>query len=235
MKKVNITFALVLLSAISFAQSESRIPLIGEKAPSFNALSTKGVIKFPKDFGNNWKLIFSHPSDFTPVCSSELLELALMQEEFKALNVDLIVISTDALTTHQDWIKGLELVKYKDQDPVKIDFPLIDDQGLDISKKYGMVHGHEDLATRVKDVRGVFAIDPDNIIRFTQFYPMEIGRNMDEIKRAVIALQTSDKNQVLTPANWEPGDDVLLRGVNDEILSDPNVYQLTWFMTYMKQ
>jgi peroxiredoxin (alkyl hydroperoxide reductase subunit C) len=235
MKTIKITLLLSFLLASSiYAKDNQRIPLIGEKAPKFKAMSTMGEINFPKDFGDNWKLILSHPADFTPVCSSEILELAGMHEEFKALNVDVIVVSTDALTTHESWIKGLEQIKYKDQDPIKIDFPLIDDQVLEISSKYGMLHTQDNSNKKVKDVRGVFVIDPDNIIRFTQFYPMEIGRNMEEIKRAVIALQTADKNQVLTPANWNPGDDVLLYNYNKSALTNPDVYQLTWFMTYSK-
>jgi peroxiredoxin (alkyl hydroperoxide reductase subunit C) len=235
MKSVKITLLLALLSASTFSQVDQRIPLIGEKAPAFKAESTIGPINFPADFGNHWKLILSHPADFTPVCSSELIELAHMQEEFKALNVDLIVISTDPLSQHQLWVKGIEEIMQKDQASFqKIAFPLVDDQRVEISRKYGMLHSPTSSVNKQKDVRGVFIIDPSNTIRFTQFLPMEIGRNLNELKRTVMALQTSDHNQVLTPVNWEPGDDVLIYGSKNDGFSDPDVYQLAWFLTYKK-
>ena len=142
MKNVNLTLLLAVLTASTFAQSEQRIPLIGEKAPAFTGESTMGTINFPEDFGSSWKLILSHPADFTPVCSSELLELAYMQEEFKALDVDLILVSTDLLSNHQLWIRGIEEIIQKDRDSFhKIDFPLIDDYNLVISRKYGsLIH-----------------------------------------------------------------------------------------------
>ncbi len=187
----------------------SRIPLLGETAPSFTAESTKGTIEFPADFGSKWKIIFSHPADFTPVCTSELIELALMQQDFKKLNCELMVVSTDDLDRHKIWEKAMEdmIAEDKNNEPVKIKFPLIDDSKLNISWKYGMVNPTVDSRHAV---RGVFIIDPDNKIRNILFYPMQVGRNMDEIKRTLIALQTSDKNTVLTPVNWEPGKDVLL-------------------------
>ncbi len=231
MKKLKISLLLVMIAAGSFAQELTRIPLIGEEAPKFRAKSTTGTINFPKDFGTHWKIIFSHPMDFTPVCSSELLELANLQDDFKDLNVDIIVVSTDTLYQHYNWKEQLEKIAYKGRDPVKINFPMVDDENRRISSKYGMLH--ENIST-TKDVRGVFVIDPDNIIRLIQFYPTEIGRNMNEIKRTILALQESDEKNVLLPANWEPGDDVLLRGFDDNILSDPAVYQLDWFMTFKK-
>jgi len=222
---------LVLCSNLAFTQSEMRIPLIGEKAPSFKAETTNGPIKFPKDFGTNWKLILSHPKDFTPVCSTELLALAEMQDDFKELNVDLLLVSTDPLYDHVSWKDAIEKILSEDQDPVEIEFPLVEDSNLKISKKYGMLH---DYSGDNKDVRGVFLIDPQNIIRFTMFYPTEIGRNMAEIMRAVIALQTTYETDMLTPVNWEPGDDVLLRYYNPEDLENPDIYQRAWFMTFRK-
>jgi peroxiredoxin (alkyl hydroperoxide reductase subunit C) len=224
----------ITLSAITFAQNESKIPLLGEKAPEFTGESTNGDINFPKDFGNNWKLIVSHPMDFTPVCASELLELERMQDEFIGLDVDIIVVSTDKLERHYDWIETMEEIKFKDQKSVKINFPLVDDNSMKISQKYGMLHGQYSSIGMNKDIRGVYVIDPDNIIRFMHFYPMEIGRNIHEIKRAIIALQTFERNNVYTPANWEPGDDVLLPSYLKEELSNPDVYQLSWMLTYKK-
>lgn len=232
MKEVKITIILAILSTATMAQSSKEIPLLGDEAPSFVGVSTQGDINFPKDYGDHWKLILSHPRDFTPVCTSELLELAYMQDEFKELGVDIIVVSTDTLFTHKSWIEAMEGIKYKNREPVKIDFPLVDDQSKKISYKYGMLHEHVNVT---KDVRGVFLVDPDNIIRFIQFYPMEVGRNMNEIKRTIIALQTTETNDVLTPANWEPGDDVLINHFNKETLAEPDVYQLAWFMTFKRK
>jgi peroxiredoxin (alkyl hydroperoxide reductase subunit C) len=164
-----------------------RIPLIGEKAPSFNTESTAGAINFPYDFGTNWKVILSHPMDFTPVCSTELIELANLQNEFETLGVKLLTVSTDPLETHKQWKKVLEQIEYKQYRRQKINFPILDDSNLVISKLYGMIHPESD---NNRDVRGVFIIDPDNIIRAEFFYPQEVGRNMDELLRTIIALQT---------------------------------------------
>ena len=233
-------FSLMLVASIAMSQESSGtvVPLIGQEAPSFTAESTNGTINFPKDFGKDWKIIFSHPADFTPVCSSELLELAALQADFKKMNVDLIVVSTDNLESHKNWIKSLESLNYKNRQTAKIEFPLVDDQSKAIAKKYGMIHPNNNST---KDVRGVFIVDPKNTIRAMFFYPMNIGRNMDEIKRTLLAFQTSEKDNVLTPADWQPGGDVLLPYVkkdnekgNATSANDPQVYQLTWYMIFKK-
>lgn len=185
----------------------NKIPLIGSKAPSFTVETTNGELTFPNDFGKKWKILFSHPQNFTPVCSSELLELAFMQKEFDDLGVKLAVVSTNDLTLHKMWKAHLEELNYKGRGHQKIEFPLIDDHQFLVSKKYGMLH--EPVST-TKDVRGVYIIDPNNVVRSVNFYPMEVGRNMTEIERMVVALQTSDKESVLMPANWTPGDDVMV-------------------------
>jgi peroxiredoxin (alkyl hydroperoxide reductase subunit C) len=208
-----------------------RIPLIGEDAPSFTAQSTNGTITFPDDYGRNWKIIFSHPKDFTPVCSSEILELAQMQNEFDKLDTKLVVVSADALSEHYSWRSALDTLKYKDRAPVTINFAFIDDSNYNISRKYGMLH----MPTSTeRDIRGVFIIDPQNKIRAEFFYPMEIGRNLDEIERTLIALQTHDKQNVLTPADWKPGDDVFLPFEDHQSKTDPNVYRVSWFMLAKK-
>lgn len=216
----------------------SSIPMIGDDAPSFTAETTSGVLDFPADYGTKWKIIFSHPRDFTPVCSSEVLTLAHMQDGFEKLNTKVAVISTDDLQKHFMWKKSLEETAYKNMEPTKIKFPLIDDSKLTISKSYGMLHL---TASTTKDVRGVFIISPDNKIAAIYFYPMNIGRNMDEIKRTLVALQTSGKGKdhVLTPANWQVGDDVLvpqfpytekqLKANPDLKLSYYNVGSYMWF------
>jgi len=240
--KTRIIIAIVLFFSVtqlwSQGKSTSRIPLIGEDAPSFTAESTNGQITFPDNFGSKWKILFSHPADFTPVCSTEILELAHMQNEFDRLGVKIAVISTDTLYKHISWKKSLETLKYKGMDPVKIDFPLIDDNSWSASKSYGMLHAP---TSTQRDVRGVFIIDPNNKVRAIYFYPMEIGRNMDEIRRTVVALQTADKQKVLIPANWEPGDDVLIPYVrsskdaeNMTTGIDRDIYKVSWYMTFKK-
>lgn len=199
--------AIVFLVGSSIAQSDSKIPLIGSEAPSFKANTTQGKMKFPNDYGKSWKILFSHPQDFTPVCSSEILELANLQPEFEKLDVKLAIISTDDVEQHNMWVAYLEELDYKGHGQKKINFPVIDDSEKSASRLYGMLH---EPVSSTKDVRGVFVIDPDNIIRSVNFYPMQVGRNMNEIVRIVEALQTVDQAKVLTPANWEKGGDVMV-------------------------
>lgn len=207
MKKLMLTiFAVVLIFGVSNAQ-KNKIPLIGQVAPSFTAKSTDGKIKFPDTYGKSWKILFSHPRDFTPVCTSELLELAYMKEDFERLNVKLAVISTDGLSQHNMWKAHLEELDYKGRGTQEITFPIIDDEGATVSKQYGMLH---EPTSTTEDVRGVFIIDDKNIVRSINFYPMQVGRNMNELIRIVEALQTVDADKVLTPANWQAGDDLIV-------------------------
>lgn len=219
-----------------FEHRNFRIPLIGEDAPPFIAESTSGIINFPSDFGRDWKIIFSHPMDFTPVCSTELIELAALYDEFEKLGVKLLTISTDPIETHEQWKAVLENIEYKEYSRQKINFPIIDDSGLVVAKLYGMIHLETD---NNKDVRGVFIIDPDNKIRAEFFYPQEIGRNMYEIIRTVKALQISHRENVMTPANWEPGHHVLVPFPIKADMSLMNkdsgeYYQFSWFMIFKK-
>jgi peroxiredoxin 2/4 len=189
-----------------------RIPLIGEDAPSFTAESTNGTINFPADFGRKWKILFSHPQDFTPVCSTEILELGYLQSQFEKLGIKIVVISTDRLDSHIQWKKSLEELNLNNRGPLKIKFPLVADENLAISKEYGMIHPS---SNSTRSVRGVFIIDPDNIIQAIYFYPTNVGRNTDELIRTVTALQTSalqttTASKVLTPVNWNPGQDLLV-------------------------
>lgn len=234
MKKKLIFSAVLVFSMMAlWAQENNKftVPLIGEQAPSFTAQSTNGNISFPGDYGGKWKILFSHPQDFTPICSSEILELAQMQDDFKKLNVELVVVSVDPLETHNSWKSALEAVTYKDRAPVAIKFPLVEDVDLSISRAYGMLHL---TPGSIRDVRGVFVIDPDNKIRATFFYPLEIGRNLDELERTVMALQTHDSQNVLTPANWKPGEDVFIPYQQDLTKVDPAVYSIAWFMLAKK-
>lgn len=213
-----------------------RIPLIGEKAPSFTAESTNGTINFPDDYGHNWKVLFSHPKDFTPVCSTEIIELARLQDQFDELGVKLVAVSTDRLETHIQWKKALEAVKLDNKDMVKIKFPLVDDESIVVSKLYGMIHSE---TNSTKSVRGVFIIDPNNIIQAIYFYPMSVGRSTDELVRVLTALQVTSRDKVLTPANWEEGKDVLVRTPpkSDDNSSTSEVagyYNPAWFLWFKK-
>ena len=213
-----------------------RIPLIGELAPSFTAQSTNGEVRFPQDFGKSWKVLFSHPQDFTPVCTTEILELANLQSQFEKLGVKLVCVSTDQLSTHEQWKKAMESLVYKDRSNVKINFPLVADADLSVSKKYGMIHA---ATNTTKDVRGVYIIDPDNIIQAIYFYPHQVGRNTDEIVRMITALEKTSSDKVLTPANWRAGEDVLVPTIpkadaTQEELTSEGLYNLTWFMWYKK-
>ena len=205
MKTVLLSVILVLSTTLGWAQGS--IPLLGNQAPSFEANTTNGKLVFPEDFGKSWKILFSHPADFTPVCTTELLELAKMQKEFSGLNVKLAVISTDKLETNHQWIQHMEDILKTEDKHIEIEFPLIDDSKTRISNRYGMLHAWEN---KTRDVRGVFIIDPENTVQSISFYPLNIGRNMFEIKRLLIALQTSKNYNVYTPANWEVGGDVLM-------------------------
>ena len=207
MKRLFLSCVIITIVTGVVLAEENKIPLIGSKAPKFTANSTDGKLTFPNDFGKSWKILFSHPQDFTPVCTSELLELAYLQGEFDKLGVKLAVISTDDVKQHNLWKAHLEELDYKGRGTFEVKFPILEDtQGL-ASKKYGMLH--EPTSTS-KDIRGVFIIDGDNVVRSINFYPMQVGRNMQEIVRIVEALQTTDDSNVLTPANWNLGDDVIV-------------------------
>jgi len=237
MKRTSLILALLLSVTIIRSQDmgNTRVPVLGEKAPSFTVQSTSGDISFPKDFGRSWKVLFSHPQDFTPVCSSEILELAYMQAEFEKLNTKFLILSVESLQSHKDWKKAMEGIDYKGRGPVKINIPLASDRKYRVSRQYGMIHS---ASSNQKTVRGVFIIDPDNTIQTILYYPMSVGRNMDEIKRTLIALQTVANNDISTPANWQQGNDVLLhvKPSAAELAKPDNggIYELAWFMIFKK-
>jgi peroxiredoxin (alkyl hydroperoxide reductase subunit C) len=171
----------------------SKIPLIGEKVPSFEAQTTKGRIKFPEDYKGKWVVLFSHPADFTPVCTSEFVAFQKRFKEFKKLNCELIGLSIDQIFSHIKWVEWI-----KEKLNIEIEFPVIADDTGKIANLLGMIHPEKGTNT----VRAVFFIDPNGIIRAMLYYPQEIGRNMDEILRVIKALQISDENKVAMPANW---------------------------------
>ncbi len=172
---------------------EKSFPLIGDKAPELTVQTTHGVKNVPGDYKGKWVVLFSHPADFTPVCTTEFVAFAKRKDQFDELNAELVGLSIDQVFSHIKWDEWIE-----ENLDVKIPFPIIADNNGKVAEAFGMVHPGKGTNT----VRAVFLIDPDGIIRLILYYPQEIGRNMDEIVRALRALQTSDDNHVATPANW---------------------------------
>lgn len=189
------------------------MPVLGEQAPSFTAVTTMGDINFPQDYQGKWVVLFSHPSDFTPVCTSEIATFAAMKKDFDKLNTELVGLSVDSASSHLAWVKDIQdTVKYGKYDGQDIAFPIIADLNADVAKKYGMIHPQ---MNNTKAVRAVFVIDPEGKIRTILYYPQTTGRNFDEIKRVVEALQLTDKYGVSTPADWQPGKNILLAAPSD--------------------
>ena len=184
------------------------MPRIGDLAPEFKAVTTQGEINFPKDYKGSWVILFSHPADFTPVCTSEFMTFASMEDQFAEANCKLVGLSVDGLYSHIAWLRTIkEKIEYKGMKDVEVNFPLIEDITMNVAKKYGMIQPNEDTT---KAVRAVFFIDPKGVIRTIIYYPLSLGRNFDELYRALIALQASDEFGVATPADWRPGDDVII-------------------------
>ena len=188
------------------------MPRIGDKAPSFSAVTTQGKINFPSDYEGKWIILFSHPADFTPVCTTEFMTFASMADQFEALNCQLVGLSIDGLFSHLAWLRTIkEKIEYKGMKNVDVQFPLIEDITMDVANLYGMIQPNENTT---KAVRAVFFIDPKGVIRTIMYYPSSLGRNFDEIKRVLIGLQTVDKFAVALPADWRPGDDVIIPPAN---------------------
>jgi len=188
-------------------QAATRLPLIGEKAPAFTANTTQGTIAFPDDYAGKWVVFFSHPADFTPVCTTEFMTFASMQDEFRALNVELLGLSIDSVFSHIAWLRTINKIEYRGMRNLEVLFPVIADLSMEVARAYGML---QETASTTQAVRAVFIIDPQGMIRAMLYYPMANGRNIQEIKRLILALQEADKYQVATPANWEPGEEVII-------------------------
>ncbi|MGI6369667.1 MAG: peroxiredoxin [Candidatus Kapaibacterium sp.] len=184
------------------------MPRIGDVAPAFTAKTTQGEINFPKDFKGKWTILFSHPADFTPVCTTEFMTFGKMAKEFEDLNCQLIGLSIDGLFSHIAWLRTIqEKIDYKGMKNIEIKFPLIDDISMKVANLYGMIQPN---ASTTSAVRAVFYIDPKGIIRAIMYYPSSLGRNFDELKRILIGLQTVDNFGVALPADWRPGDEVIV-------------------------
>ncbi len=213
------------------------MPLIGDTAPEFTGETTNGTINFPADFRGQWVVLFSHPSDFTPVCTSEFMAFQALKSELDELNTVLVGLSVGTIPSHLAWIQSIQdQVEFRGRKNMEITFPVIADPTMKIAKKYGMVHPN---AMANAAVRAVFIIDPESKIRAIIYYPPSLGRNMAEIKRALIGLQMTDAFGYSAPADWMPGDDVLVAspntttGMRQRISNtDPGWNVLAWFMTF---
>ena len=193
---------------INLEQDVVSMPRIGDKAPKFKAITTQGTINFPSDYTGEWVILFSHPADFTPVCTSEFMTFAHLEEKFKKANCNLVGLSIDGLYSHIAWLRTIkEKIEFNGMKNIEVKFPLIEDISMNVAKKYGMIQPGE---SETQAVRAVFFIDPKGMIRAIIYYPLSLGRNFDEIYRALVAMQTSDKFSVATPADWVPGNDVII-------------------------
>ncbi len=215
------------------------MPLIGESAPAFDAVTTQGNISFPADYKGKWVILFSHPADFTPVCTTEFMTFGSMMDEFKALNTELIGLSVDSLYSHIAWLRKIQELEWKDKKNINVTFPLIEDIRMEVANKYGMI---QPGASNTQAVRAVFIIDPESKIRTILYYPLSTGRNFDEIKRLLIALQKADSDNCATPADWRPGDDVIVPtagscGTAKERMDNQtdDQYCLDWFMCFRRE
>jgi len=189
-------------------EEQGSLPLIGDKAPGFKALTTQGEVNFPEDYEGKWVILFSHPADFTPVCTTEFMTFGSMTEQFKERNCELIGLSIDSNYSHIAWMRTIkEKIDWNGIKDLEIQFPVIADLKMEVANKYGMVQPNED---DTHAVRAVFIIDPEVKVRAVLYYPLSNGRNMNEVFRLLVAMQTSDEEGIATPANWQPGDEVIV-------------------------
>ncbi len=220
-------------------ENRNRIPLIGERAPEFEAETTQGKIHFPGDFKGKWVVFFSHPADFTPVCTTEFMTFAKMEPQFEKLNCKLLGLSIDSTYSHIAWLRTIkEKIEYRGMKNIEVNFPVISDLTMEVSKAFGML---QPGASNTQAVRGVFIIDPNAIVRAILYYPLANGRNVDEVMRLLVAMQHSDEHKIATPANWRLGDDVIVPppgscGTAKDRMEKPDasVKCLDWFMCLKK-
>ncbi len=213
------------------------MPMIGDKAPAFRSMTTMGKVNFPEDYSGSWVILFSHPADFTPVCTTEFIAFARMADEFEAMNVKLLGLSIDSVHSHLAWAKSIESIAWKG-DPVVLPFPIIADITMNVAKKYGMLQ----TVAKTQTVRAVFIIDPEGIIRTILYYPMSTGRNFDEIRRIIQSLQKHDEEHVSTPADWRPGDPVVMGAPltleeANKRMNDPaeGTVPYDWYLTFKEE
>ncbi|MBU2995414.1 peroxiredoxin [Cellulophaga baltica] len=203
------------------------MPRIGDLAPDFNAVTTKGKIKLSDYATDKWIVMFSHPADFTPVCTTEMSGFATRKSEFDKLNTELLGLSIDSIHAHLGWVQNV-----RETTGIYFDFPIIADLDMKISKLYGMLQPNE---SETAAVRAVFFIDPKKKIRLVMYYPLNVGRNMDEILRALEALQTSDEHKVAMPLDWKKGDKVTVGAPKNldelnERIEDNSLEKTSWYL-----
>ncbi len=212
-----------------------RMPMIGDPAPEFRAMTTMGKVNFPQDYKGSWVVLFSHPADFTPVCTTEFIGFSKMAEEFAEIGTKLIGLSIDSLHSHLAWARNIETIDLDGTGAVKVKFPIIADISMSVARKYGMLQ----TVAKTQTVRAVFVIDPEGIIRAILYYPMSTGRNLPEIKRIVQSLQLHDAENVSTPANWQPGEEAILGAPltleeAQERLEDESLRSLEWYVHFKR-
>lgn len=196
------------------ANEQQAMPRINEPAPAFEARTTQGVKKL-EDYRGKWLVLFSHPADFTPVCTTEFMAFAKHYDDFKSVNTELLGLSIDSYYSHLAWVRNI-----KEKFDVDIQFPIIEDLSMAVAKAYGMIHpGAADTSA----VRATFIIDPEGILRAMVYYPMTNGRSIPEFLRLVKALQTSDEHKVATPEGWKPGDKIIVPPPSDMDAVDARV------------
>lgn len=188
---------------------EAKLPLLGDKFPTMEVKTTHGIKKLPEDYAGKWFILFSHPGDFTPVCTTEFVGFAKKDDEFKALNTELLGLSVDQVFSHIKWVQWIN-----ENMGVKIPFPVIADELGQVSTKLGMLHPSKGTNT----VRAVFIVDDKGILRLMMYYPQEVGRSVDEVLRALKGLQTADKNKVAIPENWPNN---VSAGLGDKVIIPP--------------
>jgi len=214
-----------------------RMPLIGDPAPEFVAQTTNGTVNFPADYAGKWVILFSHPNDFTPVCTTEFITFQSKREEFKKMNTEIIGLSIDTIHSHIAWLRTIkEKIEFRGIKNQEINFPLIADIKMHVAKIYGMLQPN---ASTTQAVRAVFVIDPKGIVRAILYYPLTTGRNFDELKRIVVALQTADAFKVATPADWKPGENVVIgapvtMAAAEERVRDKSLMVNDWFLSFKK-
>jgi peroxiredoxin (alkyl hydroperoxide reductase subunit C) len=215
------------MSTAATQETANALPRINDPAPDFEAKTTQGVLKL-SDFKGKWVVLFSHPADFTPVCSTELTELGRRNDEFTKKNAKLLGVSVDSIHSHLAWVQNLDKIL-----GVHLPYPLVADSNREVSELYGMVHPGESATVTV---RALFFIDPKRVIRAIIYYPLNVGRNVEEVVRVLDALQTADANGVACPVNWKPGEQVIVPPpkTEDEVkqrLAMQNVDRLDFYLT----
>jgi peroxiredoxin (alkyl hydroperoxide reductase subunit C) len=219
-----------MMTAEQLTQTETPGKItLGQIAPDFEAKTTHGKVKL-SNYRGKWLILFSHPGDFTPVCTTEFIAFAQNYDEFQKRNVELLGLSVDSLPSHIAWVRDI-----KANFGVEIPFPIIADLDTTVSRLYGMIHPH---ISPISPIRSLFVIDPNRVVRMIFFYPAGVGRNLDEIIRIIDGLQLVAKEKVDTPANWKPGEPVLVEPPHTQSGAEDRMKEgydcKTWYLCYKK-